>query len=123
MKIKVILSSILLLALTSCGAIPNVTPIEVTSAPTERLKLTLPDIDAVTQKEVSWVLITEENYEEVFAELKETGEPVVFFALTDTGYANISINYQNARQIIQQQQAIIAAYENYYVNVDTAEVK
>lgn len=114
---KIIISAIAIIALTSCS-LPNVTPVEVTSAPTERLKLTLPNIDPVTQKEVKWILITEENYEQVFNDLKETGEPVVFFALTDTGYANISINYQNARQIIQQQQAIIAAYENYYVNVD-----
>lgn len=119
---KIILSAIAIIALTSCS-LPNVTPVEVTSAPTERLKLTLPDIDPVTQKEVKWILITEENYEQVFNDLKETGEPVVFFALTDTGYANISINYQNARQIIQQQQAIIAAYENYYVNVENLEVK
>lgn len=120
--IKLLIAFITLLFVAGCG-LPNVTPIEITSAPAERLKLTLPDIDVVNQKEVSWILITEENYQQVFAELKETGEPVVFFALTDTGYANISINYQNARQIIQQQQAIIAAYENYYVNIDNREVK
>ena len=114
--IKFIAAFCALLLLAGCGPIVN--PIEITSKPAERLPLALPNIDAVTQKEVKWILITEENYQEVFAELKETGEPVVFFALTDTGYANISINYQNARQIIQQQQAIIAAYENYYINVD-----
>lgn len=119
---NLLIGGLILLTLTACG-LPSVTPVEVTSAPTERLKLTLPDIDVVSQKEVEWILITEENYEEVFANLKESGEPVVFFALTDKGYANISINYQNARQIIQQQQAIIAAYENYYVNIDNTEVK
>jgi hypothetical protein len=115
--IKVIAASLVLLALAGCGG-NLVTPIQVTSAPTERLKLTLPAIDTVDQKEVSWVLLTEENYEQLFAELEKSGEPVVFFSLSDEGYANISINYQNARQIIQQQQAIIAAYENYYVNVE-----
>lgn len=115
--IKIITALAVLLTLTGCGAMVN--PIDVTSAPADRLPLILPEIDEVNQKEVQWVLITEENYEEVFAELKETGEPVVFFALTDSGYENISINYQNARQIIQQQQAIIAAYENYYINQDS----
>ena len=71
-------------------------------------------------KEVKWVLITPENFEEKVAEIEKTGRPVVFFALTDEGYENISMNFSSIRAFIQQQKAIIAAYENYYKNANEA---
>lgn len=101
----------LAIILTSCA---SVEPISVTSQASDRLPIVLPEIDEVQMQEVEWVLITEDNWETVLADLQATGQPVVYFALTDQGYENIAINFQNARQIIQQQQAIIAAYENYY---------
>ena len=71
-------------------------------------------------QEVDWVLITPENFEEKVAEIQATGRPVVFFALTDEGYENISLNFSNIRAFIQQQNAIIAAYENYYKQSEEA---
>ena len=105
---------ILSLTLSSCGLLNNGEPITISTAPVERQPLVLPNVDQVSMKKVAWVIITEDNWEEVLTELTNTGRPVVFFALSDEGYENIALNFQNARQIIMQQQAIIAAYENYY---------
>jgi len=114
--------SLLLLLSSGCSFLQSpfadIKEIEVTAEPIARAPLVLPDIDTVSMKEVVWYIITQDNFEEVIAETEEAGKPLAFFALTDDGYANISINYQNARQIIQQQQAIIAAYEAYYVEYD-----
>lgn len=114
--------SLLLLLSSGCAFFKNpfedIKQIEVTAEPIQRAPLVLPEIDTVVMKDVEWVIITQDNWEEVLAETEEAGKPLAFFALTDDGYANISINYQNARQIIQQQQAIIAAYEAYYVEYD-----
>ena len=71
-------------------------------------------------KDVEWILITPENFEEKVAELSKDGRPVVFFALTDKGYENLSLNFSDIRAFIQQQRAIIAAYENYYKNANEA---
>ena len=65
-------------------------------------------------KEVKWIIITPENFEEVVEEAKKSGRPIAFFALTDEGYANLGLNFSSIRAYIQQQQAIIIAYENYY---------
>jgi DNA-binding PadR family transcriptional regulator len=71
-------------------------------------------------KDVEWILITPENFEEKVAEIQKSGRPVVFFALTDEGYENISMNFSSIRAFIQQQRAIIVAYENYYKNANEA---
>ena len=71
-------------------------------------------------KNVEWILITPENFEAKVAELSKNGRPVVFFALTDAGYENLSMNFSSIRAFIQQQKAIIVAYENYYKNANEA---
>ena len=94
--------------------------IEVSAKPVDKPELVLPNADGIRMKNVEWVLITPENFEEKVAEIEATGRPVVFFALTDEGYENISMNFSSIRAYIQQQQAIIAAYENYYKNANEA---
>ena len=64
--------------------------------------------------------VTEENIEEVFAELQRTGRPIVLFGLTDKGYAHLGLNFSDIRAYIEQQKAIIAAYEGYYKNAEEA---
>lgn len=94
--------------------------IEVSAKPVDKPELVLPNADALRMKDVNWILITPENFEEKVAEIEKTGRPVVFFALTDQGYENISMNFSSIRAFIQQQQAIIIAYENYYKNANEA---
>jgi len=94
--------------------------IEVSAKPIEKPDLVLPDPEVLRMKEVKWVLITPENFEEKVADIEKSGRPVVFFALTDEGYENISMNFSSIRAFIQQQKAIIAAYENYYKNANEA---
>lgn len=94
--------------------------IEVSAKPVDKPELVLPPSDALRMRDVEWVLITPENFEEKVAELSQNGRPVVFFALTDKGYENLSLNFSDIRSLIQQKNAIIAAYENYYKESDQA---
>jgi DNA-binding PadR family transcriptional regulator len=55
-----------------------------------------------------------ENYQTIFEEIKKSGRPMTLFALTDKGYANLGENLSSIRAFIEQQKAIIVAYENYY---------
>lgn len=80
----------------------------------------MPGADALNMREVKWVIITPENFEQVVEEAKKSGRPIAFFALTDEGYANLGMNFSSIRAYIQQQQAIILAYENYYKNANEA---
>lgn len=89
-------------------------PIEITTKPIDKPELVLPDAGELNMRDIKWVLITPENYEQVFEELGKDGRPVVLFGLTDKGYENLGLNLSDLRAYIQQQQAILAAYENYY---------
>jgi hypothetical protein len=42
------------------------------------------------------------------------------YALTGEGYGNLSLNFSDIRALVQQQQAIIAAYEGYYEAAEDA---
>ena len=94
--------------------------IEVSAKPIDKPELVLPNPEQLRMKEVEWILITPENFDEKVAEIEKSGRPVVFFALTDKGYENLSLNFSSIRAYIQQQQAIVAAYENYYKNANEA---
>lgn len=109
---------LVLVLLSGCSSTPQ--RIEVSAKPVEKPELVLPNADSLRMKDVEWILITPENFEEKVAEIQATGRPVVFFALTDEGYENISMNFSSIRAFIQQQRAIIVAYENYYKNANEA---
>tara|TARA_B100000424_G_C22913242_1_gene485864 strand:- start:351 stop:683 length:333 start_codon:yes stop_codon:yes gene_type:complete len=65
-------------------------------------------------KEVKWIVVTEENLDEVIADLKKSGQPLAIFGLSGQGYENLSTNFSAIRALVQQQQTIIAAYKQYY---------
>ena len=100
------------LSLSACGT--PVKKIEVATAPLERVPLNLPNIDKVNLEDVSWVLITPENAEKVWADLEKKKYDIVLFGLTDKGYENLSVNLAKIRQMVLQQKSVIAAYRNYY---------
>lgn len=108
-----------LVLLSGCAA-PMPQRIEVSAKPVAKPELVLPPADQLRMREVEWILITPENFEEKVEEIRKSGRPVVFFALTDKGYENISLNFSDVRAFIQQQRAIIAAYENYYKESERA---
>lgn len=86
----------------------------------DRPNLILPEINTLDMKNVDFIVINRNNAEEVFAELERSGKAVVVFALDENGYQNLSLNMAQILEVISQQGAVIAAYENYYVSTSTA---
>jgi len=109
-----------ILLLSSCSSFQTVDPVVISTKPLDRPELILPPTDQLTMRDVEWVIITEENYEEHVKRTKDEGRPVAFFALTGGGYANLGLNFSDIRALVQQQQAIIAAYEGYYKESEAA---
>ena len=105
-------SGLVLLLLTSCASVPP--SITVSTKPIEKPSLIVPPVDTVTMKEVKWIIVTEDNLEEVIADLKASGQPLAIFGLSGQGYENLSTNFSAIRALVQQQQTIIAAYKQYY---------
>jgi len=100
-------------SLAACSTrVPD--PIEISAKPVEKPVLTLPGVDELRMREVKWVVINEENVEQVIANLKSSEGAFAVYAITGEGYGNLGLNFSDIRAMVQQQQAIIAAYENYY---------
>ena len=74
-------------------------------------KPSVPNPDELNLRDFEFIVITPENVEEVFANMR--GDKALF-ALTSKGYENIALNLSDIRSLIQQQKAIIAIYEKQW---------
>jgi len=102
--------------ISGCSSLPK--EIFVSAEPIEKPKLILPKSDELDLRDVEWVILVKENWEEQWAKLEKSGEALAFFATTDSGYESLGLNYSDLRAFIQQQEAIIAAYRSYYLEVE-----
>ncbi len=111
---KSVLGFGLVILLSSCSSLQQVIPVEVSTKPVEKPELTLPRVDELRMREVSWIVINQDNVDQVFEDLKNRNIPVGVYALTGEQYENLGLNFSDIRALVQQQQAIIVAYEKYY---------
>ena len=109
----------MIISLAACSTNKPV-PIEVSAKPIEKPTLVLPPVDELNMKKVEWIVINEGNVEAVIEKLKGSDGAFAVYALTGEGYGNLSLNFSDIRALVQQQQAIIAAYEGYYQAAEEA---
>lgn len=102
-------------SLTACSTVKR---LEIFNKEVERTPLNLSEPEPLKLDKVPWILVTEENVEEIFAELKERKIDPVLFALTDDGYAVISLNNAKVRNYIIKEREIIKQYKEYYEKSD-----
>jgi hypothetical protein len=110
---KSVLGFGLVLALTACST-NKPQPIEISAKPIQKPQLNLPPVDELRLREVDWIVVNRDNIEEKLAELEANGVPIGLYILTGEGYENLGLNISDIRALVQQQQQIIIAYENYY---------
>jgi len=107
------------MGLSSCSTAEDIVEtITVSSKPVEKPELIVPQVDQLQLRSIEWKIITEDNYRDVFGDLKKRGIEPVLFGLTATGYENLALNNSDMRQLIQQYQEILAIYEDYYTKVN-----
>ncbi len=88
-----------------------VKPVEVRTIQISRPAPVVPTVDQLQLRDVKWTIVTPDNIDEVFASL--SGETVLF-AVTADGYESLSLNISDIRAMIQQQQKILALYQDSY---------
>ena len=108
----------ILISRAACSTAPQ--RIEVSSKPVTKPELILPSVDTVNMRKIEWIILTEDNMEEELAKWTSGGKQLANIALTAKGYENLGLNFSDVRELVQQQQAIILAYENYYKAANTA---
>lgn len=102
-----------LLILSACSpSIPDSNPVVVKYVEVPRPAPIVPPVDQLDLRTVTWEIITPENADEKFAEIKN-GQ-AVFFAITSDGYKALAMNLSDIRANIEQYKKIIAVYEDSY---------
>ena len=104
--------------ISGCSSMPK--QITVSAKPIDKPKLVLPNADELDLRSVEWYIVTIENWEEQYEKLVNSGRSLAFFSLTDKGYENLGLNISDLRAYIQQQNAIIGAYDAYYLKSEEA---
>lgn len=116
---KVLIAALLgLTLLVGCTTQPQ--RIEISAQPIDKPELILPPVEALRLKDVEWIVINQENAQEVFDKLIEDRKDPVLIGLTDDGYEVLSTNISDIMTLIAQQKQIIAAYQNYYEQSEQA---
>jgi hypothetical protein len=106
-----IVSALGFLSLSACT--PNTAANVIATAPIESIKPIVPSIDELDLESVTWVVITESNYESVIAQLKKDRKDTVLYALSYDSYISYVNNNIDIQKLIRQQQQIIAVYKNW----------
>ena len=102
------------ISLSACGS--SVKKLDILTTPVEKAPLQLPSVTKLNLESIEWILVTENNIEEVFKELEKKKYDPVVFGVSDAGYESISLNLAKIKQLVEQQKAVIIAYQLYYVN-------
>lgn len=88
--------------------------LDVKTSEQEKIKLELSAPDPISMKKVNWYVITKENSDSVFQNLKNKNKDLVLFGLTDDNYKNLSLNMAELKKYIIEQKVIIKGYVEYY---------
>ena len=116
---ETLLAGTLALSLGGCSTfLPEVT--KYTSEPVERPLLILPESEITEMRDVDYIVVTEENIDDLWRELEATGKPIVLFALTHDGYEALALNNADIIRYLSEQRAVVIAYKEYYEKADKA---
>jgi len=121
-NVRLSLILITTLILSGCSLIPggrdlDLAEVQTIEAPREPLAIEPPD--PVDMDPVEWIVITPDNADEVFEDLKSSGKEVVLIGLTPDGYEVLSLNSAEMRSHINIQRVILEKYQEYYEGSDS----
>ena len=109
---NILLLGLLAVFLSSCSE--SVQEIQVTTIEVSKTPLNLPNPDPLKLQDVEWIIITKDNAMEIFEKLKAAGGEYALFAVEDTGYEKIQVNYNDIRNKLAEQKQLLLAYKEYY---------
>ena len=106
-------SSLLLLSLlvSSCTSWPKFTQIEVQTVEVER---NIPIQNRPRQlnlSNITWYVVTEENFEEFKKRYEKENGEFLFYAFSVRDYETLSLNMAEIKRYLEQQKQIIIYYE------------
>lgn len=106
-------SALLCLMLLGSGC-STLKPTEIKRVAVERQKLALKPVSPLKMSRVRWIVLTEENQQEIFDAMKRRGKLPVLFAMTNEDYQVMSLNFADIRGYVLLTKGQLEAYKNYY---------
>ena len=100
-----------LMATSGCDSIKQ---IEIFKKEVARTPLKLDPPAPLKMEPIEWIIITKDNYAQVFEELNKNKKDVVLFGLTDDGYEQLAINFAQVRKYIILTRNVLMKYKEYY---------
>jgi len=98
-----------LIVACSCSLLPTKT-IQVTAKPIER-KIVQPIMPReINLKELQWIAVTPENWEEQLARIEKQEGELVFLAMTIPDYEVMSYNMQEIKRYITELKDVVVYY-------------
>ena len=105
------------LFLVGCSSTPKITTVEkiVTKTVVEKkLPLSIKAPAPLLLDEVSWIVVTEENINEVWEQIRNDNEGVALFALRHGDYERLALNIADIRAQLGEYVIILKRYREYY---------
>jgi len=99
----------ILMMACSCSLIPT-KQIEVTAKPLERVIVQPVMPREISLREVRWLTITPENFEEQFAIIENQEGELVFLAMTVPDYEVMAYNMQEIKRYISELKDVVVYY-------------
>ena len=111
---KYIMLVVALIFLAGCSSTPKIKEVAITTTAVEKLPLSLPNPQPLELQEVEWIVVTEENIEEVWQLLRDKNEGIALFALRHGDYERLALNIKDIRAQIGEYVVILKQYKEYY---------
>ena len=105
----------ILMMACSCSLLPT-KKIEVTAKPMDRTIVQPVMPREIDLKEVRWLTITPENYEEQFAVIEDQEGELVFLAMTVPDYEVMAYNMQELKRYITELKDVVVYYRKVTTN-------
>lgn len=102
------------MSITVISGCSSIKRLEIFTKEVKRTPLNLEEPAPLSMTPIKWIIITRENYEQVFDELEKNNADVVLFGLTDEGYEELAINFAQVRKYIILNRHILMKYKEYY---------
>ena len=80
----------------------------------KKLPLSIANPAPLELDHIQWIIVTEENVDEIWQQIKDDNEGVALFALRHGDYETLAMNIAEIRQLIGEYVVILKHYKEYY---------
>ena len=118
MKKVMILLPLLALFLVGCAGnkVKPESKVVIQKVIEKKLPLSIADPEALQLQHIEWVIVTEENIQQVCDDIRSDNEGVALFALRHGDYEKLALNIADIRAQLGEYIIILKKYREYYEN-------